>query len=373
MRKTVYLLLFFVALILCIGLVTVGTTTIGNPKLGSLAVRQMIWVGIAIVAGFVTASFHFRLWGSFAYLILGLSALMLALVLAPGIGKEIAGSRRWLDLGFMNYQPSEFAKLAVVVFVSFWMSTVHRRSETLWKGFLVPVAAVIVLALLIVVEPDYGTTALIVGITGLLLFLSGSRLAFLSAAGMLAVAALVALVLIRPNSMARVEAWFNQGNDQLDNPAAFQLEQSLIAIEMGGVRGVGLGESQQKELYLPEAHTDFIMAIWSEEQGLVGSLILLALFFGIFVCGLVISQSCKDRFGRLLGLGITLMITAQALINMMVVTGLLPTKGIALPLMSYGGSHLLTTCVMLGILISIARHNEKVAEGIPFAGSEIWS
>lgn len=357
MRIAVNCLLLSAMALVGIGLSTVASTTMWKGP--NFVVKQAVWIVIAAVACVVASRLPLAWLQKWAWGVYAAAVGLLVLVLVPGVGLEIAGSRRWLDLGPVNYQPSEFAKVAVLILMAALICR-PRRTKLLLLGFLLPISCVLVVASLIVVEPDYGTAVLIVFISGGMLFLSGSRLSYLSGAALLGIAALAVLVFIRPNSMNRIEAWLNPDNS---NPAAFQLEQSHIAIGRGGLRGQGFLQSQQKELHLPEAHTDFILAIWAEEQGFMGSMIVIALYLVFFACGFTISCGSRDEFMRLLGLGVTFLITYQALINMSVVTGLFPTKGIALPFQSYGGSHLLTTGVMIGLLVGIARQADPAGDG----------
>lgn len=377
MRKTVLLFLVFVLALLGIGLVTVATTSteIGTHTYGDahhFLKRQGVWMFLGLTAGFITTFIPFQFWFRARYLVLAVTIGLLVLVLIPSIGLNINGARRWLPIGPFQFQPSEFAKFASVLFIAAMMNNVHRRSQEFFRGFLYPGLALGGMVALVFIEPDFGTTMLLCAVGGLMLFVAGSNVVYVVGASILGFLFFVAMIMQNENRRERIMAWLDPyehaGNKGL------QLVQSMNAFFSGGVDGVGLGASTQKAFYLPEAHTDFIFSILAEEHGLAGSLLVLFLFLGLFICGLIISNRCRDNFGRLLGIGLTFVVTLQALINMGVITGLLPTKGIALPFMSYGGSHILVTGAMIGILLSIARFNEKdERDETSLEGSGDWS
>jgi len=267
------------------------------------------------------------------------------LLLVLAFGPHINGARRWLTFGFFSIQPTEMAKLAVVLYLAAFLSNPNRRITDWRRGFLPPVVVVGSLCILIVVEPDFGSIV-VIGLVGVcMMFLAGARLRHLIFLGLPMILGFFVLIRISPERWERFTTFLNPFEDREN--AGYQLVQSILALENGGIFGVGLGQGTQKLLYLPEAHTDFVLALVGEELGLIGTLGLLGLFVILLA---------PDVFGRFLALGITLLLTMQAMINAGVVSGMLPTKGLTLPLVSYGGSSLLTTMLAIGILLSIARH-----------------
>lgn len=366
MSKTTQILLFLVGSLLVFGLVILGSSSVAramaahhNP-LHFLA-RQGIWLGLAFLV-FVTAMMTpIRILRMFIPAIFIVNILLLAYVLL--FTDPINGARRWMSFGGISFQPSELAKFTTILLVSWWMSIIHHRSTQFWKGFVAPGLIVGFMAGMVFLGPDYGTTILICAVGGILMFLAGSRLVFLLLAGSVGLGAFGFLVMGNPVRRARVFAWLDPMAHQGDE--GLQLVQSLQAFQRGGATGVGPSNVQQT-FYLPEAHTDFIFPIAGEAYGYLGSASTVLCFACIFLCGIKISVSCKDTFGKLLGYGITFVIAYQALINMMVCTGILPTKGIALPFMSYGGSHLIVTAGMLGVLMSIGLSNLRNREESPY-------
>ena len=379
MRKAVSFFLLVSLVLVAIGLVRVATTstwegahTYNDPH--HFLKRQVVWIFLGLTACFITTFIPFRIWKTLRYVVLGGTLVLLVLVLIPGIGKEINGARRWLPIGdLFQFQPSELAKLSMVIVLAALMSVNFRRTEEFRRGFVYPCLALGPLIGLVFIEPDFGTTMLLCAVAALMLFIAGSNVFYVSSAAVCAMLFFTAMILQNSNRLKRIEAWLDPFAHADDK--GLQLVQSMTAIYDGGVGGVGLGNSTVNAFYLPEAHTDFIFSILANEHGIGGSYLVLGLFLGLFVCGLFISCRCDDLFGRFLGTGLTLLITMQALINMAVVTGLLPTKGIALPFISYGGSHILVTGAMIGILLSIARYNEANApeEEPSLEGSANWA
>jgi cell division protein FtsW len=288
------------------------------------------------------------------------AALLLALmlVLVPGIGSEVNGSRRWIRLAFFSLQPSEFSKLGVVILFSVWMDAITWHAKRFIKGFLIPCACLGFVLFLLMLEPDFGATAVTAALAGAILFVAGTRWIYLIGSGLLGVAGIGVMVWQDPVRLARIQAWV-AGADS-GSAASHQMKQSILAFVNGGVSGVGINNSMQKQFYLPEAHTDFIFAITGEEFGLVGTLSVVLLFVVLLICGIWIAFKAPDRLGRLIAFGLTLLIVLQAALNMGVVIGALPTKGLALPLLSYGGTNMLATLTAIGILINIGRHAEEV-------------
>ena len=318
--------------------------------------RQLIWLVIAVIAGVFTAKFDYHLWRKWVIPISVASVVLLILVLIPGIGREIGGSRRWLRLGPVSFQPSELGKMAAIIAIASWIDHIGRRVARFQEGFLVPSAILGLFVILIFAEPDYGTTVLTGAVGMMIMFVGGSRSRYLFPAAAVGISVISVAIMHNEVRLGRIMAFI----DPAANPdVAYHLDQSKTSFMHGGIWGVGYGNSIQKQLYLPEAHTDFILAILGEELGLIMSSIVVVLFMVILVCGIIISSRAVDMFGRLLGFGITLMISLQAVMNIGVVTGCFPTKGIALPFISYGGSSLVISFAAICVLLNIAKHTDE--------------
>ena len=313
--------------------------------------RQIIWMvlGFGVMLG--AMNIPYGKWKSWAPVIILLCVVSLMLVL--GVGTVVNRARRWLSLGLLSVQPTEMAKLGVVLYLAAYLSKPNRRITDWQQGLLPPLLVVGLICVLIVVEPDLGSTVVIGLVCISMMYLAGARLRHLACLGVPLVAGFGALVWISPERVERLMTFWDPW--PVREGAGYQLVQSLISLKHGGLFGVGLGQGQQKLLYLPEGHTDFVFALVGEELGLVGTSGLLALFAILVFKGFRVAALAPDLFGRNLALGITLLIGFQALINVGVVCGMLPTKGLTLPLVSYGGSSLLATMLAIGMLLSIAR------------------
>ena len=330
--------------------------------------RQFLYLGAGIVLAVCTTLFDYRRWRDWPWLtgaVFALVMLMLAAVFPP-LGRQINGSYRWINLGILNIQPSEFAKLVTVIAVAVWLDRSGWRVELFKRGALAPAALIGIVAAPVMLEPDFGST-MVIGLSGfLVMFLAGVRLLHMLPFFALGFGALAYKVATNANRMARIAAFFginiDVGAEVMDaaaKRAAYQADQALVAIGNGGVSGVGLGESLQKHYYLPEAHTDFIFAIGAEELGLgfsVGALVLFVLFFAFAV---YIAQKATDRFGRFLVMGMTFIIFFQAMFNIGVVCKALPTKGMALPFFSYGGTNMLSAFFAVGTILSVGIHSYR--------------
>ncbi|WNM61566.1 putative lipid II flippase FtsW [Candidatus Nitrospira neomarina] len=313
--------------------------------------RQIVWMLLGFGVLVVGSLIDYRQWKQWIPVVVGGCIVGLLLVLA--VGPQINGARRWLALGFFSIQPTEMAKLAVVLYLAAFLSNPQRRVTDWQRGFLPPVAMVGIMCGLIVVEPDLGSTVVISLVFVGMMYLAGARVRHLTYLGGPLIVGVGALIWMSPERWERMTTFMNPFADR--QGAGYQLVQSILALENGGLFGVGLGQGKQKLMFLPEGHTDFVLALVGEELGLIGTCGLLALF-AILVCkGFRVAALAPDLFGRYLALGITMLLGIQALINAGVVSGLLPTKGLTLPLVSYGGSSLLVTMLALGILLSVAR------------------
>ncbi len=358
MRHYATVLIGVVLVLLCIGLVVLASTgsVRGDAAFGDpyyFIKRQMIWAAVALAAGFGLARFDYRHWQKLAIPVYVAGIALLALTMAVGV--TVKGSTRWLSLGPLSVQPSELAKFSTVVALCAWLAHCGRRVKRFKEGMILPGLLLAVPMGFVFLEPDFGTTFLMGLVGGTLLWAGGTRLSYLTVAGFSGLCAFILAVSRDPVRMGRVMAFLDP---EKHRDVSYHLMQSEIAFVNGGLFGVGLGNSMQKQYYLPEAHTDFIFAIVGEEMGFVFTFLVVALFATILLCGLMISFRAADPFGKLLAFGLTMTITLQALINIGVVTGCLPTKGIALPFMSYGGTSLAMSVAMVAVLVNIARHDD---------------
>ncbi|PTB94505.1 putative lipid II flippase FtsW [Marinobacter sp. B9-2] len=336
--------------------------TMGNSY--HYVIRQLMFAGLGCLLALVAVNVPVAWWERSGWLLLGIGLLSLVLVLTP-LGRTVNGSTRWIPFGLFNVQVSEVAKLCLIAYLAGYV--VRRRDELLntWPGFLKPLVVLGLASVLLVIQPDFGATVVLVTAAAGMIFLSGVRLSrFVPLIGTLVVLGAI-LIVTQPYRLKRVVSYLDPWKDQFDS--GYQLTQSLIAFGRGDWGGVGLGNSIQKLFYLPEAHTDFIFAIIAEEFGLLGSLLVLSLFTLLVVTGFVIARRAEKAdmpFGACFAYGLTLLIGLQAGINMAVSTGLLPTKGLTLPLVSYGGSSLMITCICIGILARVEMERldqEKLA------------
>ena len=336
--------------------------TMGNSY--HYVIRQLMFAGLGCLLALVAVNVPVAWWERSGWLLLGIGLLALVLVLTP-LGRTVNGSTRWIPFGLFNVQVSEVAKLCLIAYLAGYV--VRRRDELLntWPGFLKPLVVLGLASVLLVIQPDFGATVVLVTAAAGMIFLSGVRLSrFVPLIGTLVVLGAI-LIVTQPYRLKRVVSYLDPWKDQFDS--GYQLTQSLIAFGRGDWGGVGLGNSIQKLFYLPEAHTDFIFAIIAEEFGLLGSLLVLSLFTLLVVTGFVIARRAEKAdmpFGACFAYGLTLLIGLQAGINMAVSTGLLPTKGLTLPLVSYGGSSLMITCICIGILARVEMERldqEKLA------------
>lgn len=322
------------------------------------AKRYGIYLLLASILALMTYQVPMETWRKSSWLLLLLGFVLLALVLIPGIGREVNGSRRWLALGPFTLQASEPVKLFVVLYLAGYLVRRHEEVKNKFAGFVKPMAVVSAVTLLLMMEPDFGATVVTVGTALALLFLAGVRLVQFLAVIAACAGVLVATVLISPYRMKRLTAFTDPWADQFDS--GYQLTQSLIAFGRGGWTGSGLGNSVQKLFYLPEAHTDFVFAIWAEEFGFLGAMFVLALFTLLIAKILRIARDAELRglaFNGFVAYGIAIMLAAQVFINIGVNIGLLPTKGLTLPFMSYGGSSLMICVVMMAMVARISQEN----------------
>jgi len=312
---------------------------------------------LSIVLGASIAVFASRLrsdqYARLAYPLLVIALVTLVVVLVPGIGIVRGGARRWLHLGPLGLQPSELAKFAVVLYLARSLVKKGERVATFRLGIVPHYVVVGVVACLVLLEPDFGTAALTAGVLVLMLFAGGVPLRLLAVPALAAVPGLAVIAWKAPYRWARIVAFLNPEADPLG--VNFQLKQSFIAFGSGGIWGLGLGESRQKMFYLPEAHTDFLFSVIGEELGLGGAILVLALFGVVAARGFRIAVRHPDPFASLLAFGVTLSLVLQGVVNAGVVLGCLPTKGLALPFLSYGGSAMIAALAQVGVLLALAR------------------
>lgn len=322
---------------------------------------QVVWLGAGLLIMHLVSKIDYTLWRKTAIPLLCLATVLLGLVLVPSLGLVGKGARRWLHVGTLNVQPAELTKLIAVIYVAAYVSKKQERLEHFSRGLLPPLIVLALLSGLILLEPDLGTVVVMGLVAVTLLFLAGARIKHLLLLSLCAVPAVAALILGSSYRRQRVMDFLRGVRDPTGS--GYQIQQSFLAFGSGGPFGVGLGEGKQKLFFLPEAHTDFVLALIGEELGLVGS-VTIVLLFGLFVIkGFQIASRARQPFGRYLAMGITMLIGLQALVNAGVATGLLPTKGLTLPFVSYGGSSLVVNLVGVGILLSISRDRHGGRDG----------
>ncbi len=313
--------------------------------------------GIFFLAGIVLMNallkIDYSVYQKHANKILGICFLLLVLVLIPGIGTVRNGSRSWFGLGGFGIQPSEFAKIGLIIYVSKYLANHRKEMRDIKKGVLPILMVIGVFFLLIMLEPDFGTAMVIVLTLVCMIFVSGVKVSFFVKVGFMGLLGIVGLILVAPYRMARIVSFLNPWTDPLGS--GFQIIQSLYAIGPGGLLGQGFLNSHQKHFYLPEPQTDFIFSIISEEFGFLGVLIVVSFFFFLFYRSLKISMRTEDAFGKYLSFGLAFGILIQAVLNLCVVVGLIPVTGVTLPFLSYGGSSLLVSMVSMGIILNISK------------------
>ncbi len=315
--------------------------------------RQALWLLLGLAALHGVSRWDYDRWRPLVPWVLGVTLALLMLVLVPMVGTQVNGARRWLRVGWVSAQPGELAKLCVVLYLASFMARKAGDVGRFGRGVAPPVLVVGLLAGLVLLEPDMGTAVVMTLLLLGLLFVGGARLP--SLVGLAGVMGGLAYLLIMQSNYRRRRLlnFLDPWQDASD--AGFQLTQSFVALGNGGFFGVGLGAGRQKLFFLPEAHSDFVLALVGEELGFAGTALLMGLFVVLIVRGFAIAGRAPDAFGRHLACGVTLLVGVQVLINMGVVCGVLPTKGLTLPLVSYGGSSLLVTLAALGMLLSVSR------------------
>jgi cell division protein FtsW len=360
-KKPDYILLAIVGIMLVTGLVALFSASImesqrdyGNAY--AYFFHQLLFgVGGGSIAGFIAYKVHYKKWRSFALPMLLAAIALLVFVLIPSFSHEAGGARRWMSFGDFSFQPSELAKLSVIIYLAAWLEA-RQKSLRSWNEGLFPFLLILgSIGGLILLQPDVGTFGVIALVAAIMFFGSGASLVHMGAIGMLGIGLLFFLAKTEPYRMARLFSFFDRAHDPLG--ISYQINQALLAIGSGGIFGVGLARSIQKYSSLPEPMTDSIFAVWSEETGFLGAVFLISLFVALGFRGLRIAGRAHDRFGKLMALGITFWIISQALINIGSMVGFVPLTGIPLPLASYGGSSMVVTLAGVGILLNISRHS----------------
>jgi len=362
-RSSIYLLLISVVGLLALGVVMLfSTSAYAQESHGDIyyfVKKDIFWLIIGVGVCVLGAMTDYHLWQRTWKIWFGVSVILLVLCFVPHVGMKINGSHRWLNLHLLVFQPSEFGKIAAVFFVAWWFSREGTDPRKILDGFIIPIGIVAIIMGLIAKEVDLGTAALI-GATTLAICLVGGAnwliFAGLCGAGL---TGLLGIAMLIPERAARMMTFMHPEADKLGK--GLQQWQALIAFGSGGFEGLGLGEGRQKMLYLPYAHTDFIFPMIGEELGLRFTWLVLLGFILIILCGGLIAANAKDRFGKLLAMGILLLISLQAAVNIGMTTSILPNKGMPLPFISYGGSNMAVSLFMIGILVNIHRTGTPIA------------
>ncbi len=358
--------LFIVIVLITIGLMAVySSTSVITPDMmekseGKVSQfhylkKQLLALLLGIIVMFAAYKVKLEYIRKMAVPLLILSLICLLLVFTS-MGMSANGARRWIKLVFLSFQPSELVKLAMIVFLAWYMSRADfKRDSIVW--FVIPIVIMGIFQGIFLKQPDYGAAVSLAILTISMLMLGGVRLRYIGGVSIIAVIAFGALLATKPYRMKRLTAFLNPWDDPLGS--GFQLIQSYIALGSGGLTGVGPGESRQKLLFLPEVHTDFIFSLIGEEAGFIAALIVILLFSLLFYRGIKIALGTNNLFPYFIASGITLMITIQAIINFCVTTGLFPTKGLPLPFISYGGSSMIVNLLAVGLLLNVSKRQEQ--------------
>ena len=369
------MLMAVLAVLLLMGLVMVASSSVAVAERATggelyYFVRQLAFAGLGLGAAAVMYCIPMQHWERASFVLLALALVLLIAVLIPGVGVVVNGARRWIDLGPVNLQASEPARLCLFLYMAGYVTRHQAQVQNRIRGLIKPLLPLGFAAILLLAEPDFGATAVLLAVTGILLFVAGARLSHLLLLAVVGIGTLGLLIVSSSYRLTRLISFTNPWDDPFNT--GFQLTQSLIAIGRGEWLGVGLGNSIQKLLYLPETHTDFLFAIYAEEFGLLGSALLIVLFGVVVWRGLAIARAAEAHslFNALVAYALTAWIGLQAFINMAVNMGVLPTKGLTMPFFSYGGSSLLTMCAAAGLMLRVDRETrlEAGAAGTPDRG-----
>ncbi len=314
--------------------------------------KQLVYMAAGFAVMALVSRFPYQKWRKLTVFCLLSSLVLLLLLFVPGLGVRVGGAMRWLRFPGLTVQPAELVKLAMVLYLAHSLTRKKEKVRSLTKGYLPYMVVLGVLLLILLKQPDLGSAIIIAGVALGMLMVAGVRWTYLLATITAALPMLYFLIMSEEYRRRRILAFLNPWDDPFDT--GFQIIQSLVAFGNGGIFGQGLGIGEQKLFYLPEAHTDFIFSVIGEEFGLIGVLTIAALFLMLVLCGIRVALQCQDSFGRLLAFGLSLLIGLEAFVNMAVCMGLLPTKGLALPFLSYGGTSLLVCLLATGVLLNIS-------------------
>ena len=362
MKNKTYLYLFFAVLILAVfGLIMIYSSSyvwaqykFDDPY--KYVKQQGLFLVIGTFLMLFISKIDYKLYKDKAWNIFIVCIILLILVLIPGIGSVRNGSRSWFGIGSFGIQPSEFAKLSLIILTSKYLTNSTKFLKDIKKG-IIPILLILFFIFgLIMLQPDFGTGMIIVVSIIAMLFVAGVNMKFFLGLGAIGIVGIIVLILIAPYRMDRITSFLDPWKDPLGT--GFQMIQSLYAIGPGGLLGMGFLNSRQKHFYLPEPQTDFIFSIISEEFGILGILIVATLFVTILYLGIKIALKCDDSFGKYLAFGMTFQMIIQTVMNLMVVVGLIPVTGVTLPFLSYGGSSLLISMVSIGILLNISKYQK---------------
>lgn len=343
-----------------LGILILISAGAGRPDPYFFARKQLIWLCIAYAAGIFMAFIDIKMLRKISIPLAVVSIILLLLVLVPQIGREVNGARRWIAIGSILIQPSDLAKFALVIVLANYLQSTQRQMGSFLRGFIAPFAILGIFCALIIKEPDFGTTALCAGVGSIMIFLAGVKLRYLFPTIGLGVFGFFVMIFHDEVRYKRLISFIDFEENK--SGGAYQLYQALLAFGTGGVSGVGIGQGRQQLSFLPEAHTDFIFAIVGEELGLVFTCAVVLLFFILFLSTILSLPKAQNLFEFSLAVGAMLMIVLQALFNMCVVTGLMPTKGISLPFISYGGSNLVAMFAFSGLLLNCVRSWNRPTE-----------
>jgi cell division protein FtsW len=364
MKIAVTTLAFCVAALLALGLVMLYSSSMAKDG-AQLLMVQMIWCALGMLVCVLAAALDYRALRKFVWPMFAVAAVLLVLVLLPlphGITKKINGAHRWFIFPGLRLQPSEIGKLALIFALAWYAERSQRLMHTWWRGIVVPGFIIVPILGLIFVEPDRGTTILMISVSGAMLLIAGVRWKFILPPAALGVLGFVISILHDDMRRRRIFSWLDLENTKTG--VGMQAYQAMLALGSGGWTGLGLGNGRQKLGFVPEHHTDFIFSVIGEELGLIATLLVVFAFIVLVMCGIYIALRARDTFGFLLACGITFLIGAQAFINIGVVTSALPNKGLPLPFISYGGSNLLAMLGCVGLLFSVARQAREAGPAL---------
>ncbi len=360
MRRSLAILIVVPTLLMLLGVAIIAST--GDvPSLrhhsdpNYFLQRQLIFMVLGLGAAALLWRIDYRVWFRrevMACLFL-LILVGLVVVFVPGLAAPANGSYRWVNLRVVRLQPSEFVKLMLIVLMAAWHGPISRRHDRFWEGLAIPGVVLAMVAIGFIRQPDLGSTFLAGIVSMVLMFVAGVKLLYLSGVAVAAVLGIAGLIVINPERLSRVMAVYSKTGVSDDD--RHQIEQSLAAFNAGGIWGVGYGNSLRKQRFLPESHTDFILSMVGEELGLICTIAVVVAYLLILIAGLSVSLRSRDKFGRLLAFGMTFHLCFSAAFNIAVVTKLAPTKGLALPFISYGGSNLIASMVAVGFILAVAR------------------